>query len=376
MAGNFFIVSYPVLRNIARQTQWAECLLAYLVLAKHKQWNRNITSAGAWAIAQKLQMTRAKADEIVETLKRVSIGDNGENAVMEPGDWSKISREEVASRVRTFPAKVLPPCGDDTDMVALPNVLIDGLGKGMSQPPVVKMIKMDRDHRLDAVSLLLALYRHNRYADYGGINPACLSETWNAEGDAIDGLVYLGLKGRKRDNGIDWRFWVVSPEGRLRASDSFIEEATRGNGDALVRALEHLKDLNLIYRVAMVYDGDPLKSPQVEPLYPLFVYDRHIREKARQEGSGRGGLASEALNCLNRSCIASDEDPNYAIFSEHQITGSGSGLFVYAGQCDDCHVSTVYRLRYQPHTRDIVMGTEAEHDRLSVWKQRLHNAFR
>lgn len=134
------------------------------------------------------------------------------------------------------------------------------------------------------------------------------------------------------------------------------------------QAFEHLSQLHLLYEIAMVFDDDPLVNPGAEMMYPLYVWDQAIRDKAKSERSGLGGLYNEAFDRLDRSAIG--EHIRYFTFSDDSTRSrSGSGFFVYGADCREAKVLSVYRLKYRPHTKDTGAGVDTKRERTAAWKQ-------
>lgn len=112
----------------------------------------------------------------------------------------------------------------------------------------------------------------------------------------------------------------------------------------------------------MVFDDDPLVNPGAEIMYPLYVWDRSIRDNARCQRTGLGGLYNEALIRLDRSAIG--EDIRYVTFSDDSARGLfGTGVFIYGADCREAKVLSVYRLKYLPHTKDTGKGVDVEKER-------------
>jgi hypothetical protein len=146
-----------------------------------------------------------------------------------------------------------------------------------------------------------------------------------------------------------------------------------GSPERFWTAFRHLQALDLFYEVAMVFDEDPLHSPGAEPLYPLYLWDRHIQGRAAQEQSVLGGLALEAFNAFDRSPLPHDDDLRYRVYAS-DAPRAGSKAYVYCAPTDKARVVMVFRLTYLPHIQDVDEGVQAERERAAYWKELLDGA--
>ena len=379
MAGNFFVVSAAMVEQIAAQTQWAEAILAYLVLAKHRQSESSVTTAGAPAIAKYLGITRHKAEKLLHALRQVNrSADYKSRAVVDVDEWNALSGEQVPASIKGYPAKILPSTSGRG--IVLPNVLVEGVGKGKMMPPLSRICNVyPRSQRLDSTNLLLKLYQQNSYADYGGIDPKILRATWCHEGQVgHKDTIPLGYQGG--ENCVSegrLHFWIVTPSKKIEADSKFIWEIAGGDAERFWKALGHLRDSYFLLEVAMVFDEDPLSCQKAEVLYPLYVFDRHTRDKAEKDGNGMGGLAREGFNCLDRSGLMDDSDFRMAAYKDVAFGDSSStGFYVFVAPTDKAALVSVYRLRYQPSDHDLGIGFKQEQSKTAFWKHRLDNAFK
>jgi hypothetical protein len=369
MAGKFFSVPSEVVDLITRHTSWEDALLGYIVLARYSQPKNNyITTAGAPAISHKLGITRHKADQVLATLKSVRWGDQPQEAAMvDYRTWLSASAQEPVKLKGRYPVKVLPHYGDTR--IYMPNSLVDGIGQGTASPPLMQLreIQPKRD-RLDAIRLLLTLYEEHSYLDYGGVNPKLAHRPWVYTGSLFDGYFELGYQGSSPTHSRTFHFWMIQKcPDPVVLGKVFVNRLMGGDERRFRQAFDHLSELYLFYEVAMVFDDDPLVNPNAEMMYPLYVWDRNIREKAKDDSSGLGGLYSHAFDRMDRSYIV--EDLRGDTFSDGAArSSSGSGFYVYGADCREAKVLSVYRLKYLPHTKDTGAGIDAEKERTARWK--------
>ncbi len=90
--GKFFSVSAGAVRTISLKTNWAEAVLAYLVLAKHKKGKTIWSTGGAPATATALAVSRHRADQLIDELKKVTLDESRAlQAVMSPEVWNELT---------------------------------------------------------------------------------------------------------------------------------------------------------------------------------------------------------------------------------------------------------------------------------------------
>ena len=376
MAGNFFSVCADVVDLIAQQTNCVDAVLGYLVLSKHVDPKTRITTAGANAIANKLGLTRHKADQVLTQLKEIRWGEQPTDAaIVDYRVWADIHSDEVVKLGGRYPVKVLPIYGEKR--IYMPNSLVDGIGAGKEAPPLMRIREIQpKQHRLDAIRLFLKLYEEHSYLDYGGVNPKMVHREWQYTGFMSDRHSELGYRGPSPTDSRTFHFWIIQkPSGSVLPGKLFLDQCMAGDEGRFQQAFKHLAELHLLYEVAMVFDADPLGTPEAEAMYPLYVWDRAIREKADKDNSGLGGLYREAFNRLDRSGLVSDL--RYAIFADDSArTRVGTGLFVYGAYSQEAKVLSVYRLKYLPITKDTGAGFESERVRTAAWKQSFdHDPF-
>jgi len=363
----FFSVSVEVVGHIVkhcRAINWPEPLFAYLVLRKYAKEGTEITTAGAPAIAKALGITHYKAELALKELRKIQWGCTVREKVWTtPEELKQEGEEGIPPSVNGYPVKVLPL--GDGPQIYLSNALVDGVGRGQRKPPFRRLVKdVPKNERLDTANLLLHLYAHDLYADFGGVNPrTTMYKPWTYEGECYDGEAGLGLQGSFSAKTTTLYFWLVSPErDQTLAQKCFIKSVTEGDSARFWAAFNNLRQLDLFYEVALVFDEDPMKSPGAEILYTLYCFDRFTRNKAKDEETTRGGLWRETFNALDRSGLMENSVPDFRIatFREYDSEDTPSGVFVYAATSSKAKILTVFRLRYPAITKDFALGVDVE----------------
>lgn len=342
--GGFFTVNLSQVDGMVRKGAGAEEVMAYLVLARGCGKNSS-TAHGANSVANRTGLTYYKAEQSMEWLVE--------------GGYI-IKREVEGKKPRWQLTKPV-----DGHELALANALVDGIGRGLDNPPLTRIyreVSMGKhcvltDARLDALMVLLHLYRHHLMADFGGVNPrAGIFRSWKAadniyeeqvmeiegtnaaiyeiEGDAAS--VYLKFAGEAL-------FYVSDTEERsLRFWDAF----------------HNLKGFGFMYEVTQVWDSDPENDKKAEPLYTLYIHDRHARESepylikdVHRAATRRGAMEYFHLNTHD---------------DEESVINSGRYRFIANKKVGGFPIG-IYRLRFRAGTKDTGKGILAEKKRVNDW---------
>ena len=146
-----------------------------------------VSTHGAQSIFKRTGMSYTRAEAALEWLHE-------NNFIHKPANETVLGKG--VSKARTV-KWVLTAHMDELD-VALANTLIEGVGRGKDNPPLMRIYleaSMGKhgviaDARLDAIMLLVHLYRHHTFADCGGVNPrAGIYTKWvaadNVQGEQV-----------------------------------------------------------------------------------------------------------------------------------------------------------------------------------------------
>ncbi len=361
MVGRFFSVSLQVIRVVLDNTGTVEAALAYIVLARHSKGGCLITTAGEGAIRNCFGGSRHKADKLIKVLRKTQWGSGDQDvALLDTGVWNHLTGNSLPLYGNNIRTKVLPV--PEGPRVWLPNDLVDGVGAGKNNPPLRKIMDhLPKPDRADTLWLLLKLYENHSLLDYGGIDPAILRNPWECykEGQFVEDIP-VGLLETKGGLFFCSAIPPETPAKNPHTNNLFISEVTKGDSERFWAALANLRKLNLIYEVAMVYDGD-VTHPESNPLYPLYVFDRYRRNKAKEKGGLPSGLASDMLS----AAVGVLGDIHRNVFCV------GKRLFVYVSETENAEVCNIMRLQYLPRTEDMVAGEQQEEHQINLWRKRL-----
>ena len=222
---------------------------------------------------------------------------------------------------------------------------------------------MVADSRLDAIMVLAHLYRHHTFADCGGINPRSgLYRNWVAASNDLDEQT-TEIEGTNAtlyeiEATQDTVFIQFASEALFYIKDEAERHAR------FWEAFSNLKDFGLMYEVTQVWDANPNGSNgrRAEPLYTLYVHDRHARKSEPYLQSAIHTLAFKA-GAMDRYTEFSDDDSNIKSGRFRYIANSKTGGYPIG----------IYRLRYRAGTTDTGIGMAAEQSRVNRWQEAFNN---
>ena len=270
---SYFKTSYSTLQALARNGQY-EDVAGFLVMARH---------ASGLAIAGHPPYTLSGAG-VNSVHEKASMSEEAARGVLE-----RLQEAGIIKRVTDLPshahARWHVNQGDlDLD---LPHAFVD-TSKPTGAASVLRRIKdfkvrnayaakleglSTNDVRLDALMLMLAVYRHTRMEAFGGIDPKCVLRQWT-------------LHSRTK-SAHTWR-WGAEPDSVNTAFLSFMEQAlvhritSKGAANAkevqwarFWNAWANLVDAGLIYEAVCLYDAEPATNESARMMMTLRVNDYH-----------------------------------------------------------------------------------------------------
>ena len=130
-------------------------------------------------------------------------------------------------------------------------------------------------------------------------------------------------------------------------------------------AFHNLEKLGFMYEVTQVWSGDPDKDKKAEPLYTLYIHDRHARESEPY-------LSKDIHNAAIRrgAMDAYSEFPptrNNFFGNSENIVGTGRFRYIANKKVGGFPLG-IYRLRFRAATKDAGKGMLAEKSRVNNWK--------
>jgi len=368
--GGFFVVDLNILNMIVDAGGFADDVMAYMVLSKgvnrrHRpdKTDAFISTHGALSIRKQTGISYTKAEAAIQWL-------------LEKGFIGKAVGESIPAQLgkgndRKHKSRWLIARTPEPQDIALANALVDGIGKGKNNPPLMRIyndIKLGKncmvaDSRLDAIMVLAQLYRHHTFADCGGINPRSgLYREWVAADNDL-GEQVTELEGTNAS--------LYEIEGTQNTVFNQFASAAlfyiKDDAERYARfweAFNNLKDFGLLYEVTQIWDANPNGSNgrRAEPLYTLYVHDRHARESEPSLQKAIHNLAFNA-GAMDRYTEFFDDDSNIKSGRHRYIANSKTGG----------HPIGIYRLRFRAGTQDTGIGMAAEQNRVNRWQEAFNN---
>jgi len=344
----FFTVNLSLIDGMVKKGAAAEELMAYLVLA------RGIDKAGRYAalsthgansIGTRTGCTYTRATKALDWLT--------EHQFIKPIQAELSRSKKTSHKWQLVEIPIELP---------LANELADGIGRGKSIPPMERIYNQSKGKtigaaRLDTLMLLLHLYKHQELSEYGGINPkAAIYRNWELNDSPVigSGESITELEGTNAAlyeiQGGDNQVWTNFSKEALFYIDDAAERSER-----FWDAFSNLKRLGWVYEATQIWNADPSKNSKAEPLYTLYVHDRHARESDPY-------LAS-AINQVAHN--------HFGIFYEIEGEGFCGDFRFIAHKKTGGFPIGIYRLKFRPPTKDTGKGMAAEQHRIENWQHQL-----
>jgi hypothetical protein len=357
----FFIVDLKQIDDMVQRGAIAEDVMAYMVLARgvNRRGELRVSTHGAQSIFKRTGMSYTKAEAAIQWLHE-------HNFIYKPKDEMQLGKG--ASKARTV-KWVLHKGIDELD-VALANALVEGIGRGKNNPPLMRIYTeasigkhgFIADARLDALMVLVHLYRHHTFADCGGVNPrAGIYREWAAANNVSDEQVTDIPNSNAALYEIEGKNATVFT--KFAAEALFYIDDVDERHIRFWDAFHTLTSLGFMYEVIQIWSANPNGSDKnarkAEPFYTLYVRDRHAREsepylqRVIHNAAFRTGVMDTYLEF------------SYVMDDESDIK---SGRFRYIATKANCgYPIGIYRLRFRPHTVDTGRGMAAEQSRVDGW---------
>jgi hypothetical protein len=369
--GEFFTVNLNQIDAMVMAGAGAEEVMAFVVLARGVNRRRHIhqSTHGANSIANRTGMSYRRAESALDWLM--------EHRFIQKAPIPDNTNGTPKARLARW---ILDEDADLND-VYLANALTDGIGRGKNNPPLMRIYDEATgksgtlaDARLDALMMLLYLYRHNDMQECGGIDPRSgiyrqWVETENTWGEKVTDLEGTNAAIYEIEGGNDYMFMKFAREALFYVGpDDEIKER-------FWDAFHNLHRMGFLYEVTQVWSADPSgkNGRKAEPLYTLYVHDRHAREsepylqKEIHKAAFRTGAMDEyfEFSHLGREAIGIFGDEGGNIVG---VDGQGTNRFRYiANRKTGAFPIGIYRLRFRPKTRDVGRGMQAEKHRVDSW---------
>lgn len=341
----FFALDLSLVSEIVAKGGDVDHVAAYLVLCRGAG-SKSYSSHGAHSIANRTEITQSKCSKIIEWLEA-----NG------------FIKKCLPTRKRESRYELL---SGRQEMIYLSNGLVDGVGSGKNNPPLKRLGDIRGRHfgraetRLDALMVLLMLYQHQSLMDYGGIDPSKgIYREWRHV--ELDDELWL--------NGSNAKIYEIEA-GHQFVANGFHNDVlwyVADDGQRVERfwdAIRNLQDFGWLYETIQIWSDNPIKERKSEPLYTLYILDRHVRDSGTEPFLSREIHRAAFRTFSMDACYQFGDD-----VEDSQIVKSGKFRYVTAKKSS--HPIGIYRLKFRPHTQDTGKGIREERRRFDEWKQAL-----
>lgn len=341
----FFKVSLSKINEMLSMGARAPEIMVYLILSRG-QGNKTQTKWSFTSCKKHTEFSYPEIKEAFEWLESKQFIKIAPSSTPKKPNWA-INKDDL----------------DTESEVALSNQLIDGVGAGSkvnSRPMSRLSEKINigyigvKKASLDALILLLNLYRHQDYSKYSGLNP---KTTVFRKVSLIKEPERVG----KRNNTYAY---FLQKEEEEEVYKKFIDEAMfyiterEERSERFWLAFNNLKRLGWLYETLQIWTDD-FKNQDAEPLYTLYIFDRHTREAESE------WFVESDINTLLR-----DHD----FFIELQ-DGYEKNNFATLSASKNIFPVCIFRLKFKAGTRDNGIGASLDAKRNNDMKNTINSIF-
>lgn len=276
---SYFRTSYATLQKIAQSGRY-EDVAGFLVLARHASGLSHagfepykLSGAGVNSIHEKAGLSEETARGVIEALK-------------EQGVIQAVSAE---TKKAFFHAR-WEVVQDALDL-DLPHTLVDASkstgadsalrrlkNTRLADPSYADQLKKvsDTELRLDALMLLLAVYRHTSMRAFGGLSPSCIRRTWEVKSQTTKlGGIRWGAEPDHKSVSVA-HTWFMGES--LQHVPKKAAKKTELNEELKTRfwnAWNTIRVTGLVYEAVELYDTEPEGNDNARLLLTLRVNDYH-----------------------------------------------------------------------------------------------------
>lgn len=286
----YFRVSSVTLETIAKLGK-PELLIGFLVLARFSNGAppqgiapHTISCGGANAMKQYAGLSEATSKGVID-------------ALLEAGFLMRATDADKAAFAGARFRPTYRLCQEAIDL-DLPHAFVDGLAGYETSSPLRRLREAGvrsecaeslsqlskADCQLDALTLLLSIYKNTEMVAYGGLHPRSTFRKWETKS-----------KRRRDEGGFEW---MAEPEDDraytdfMRQSLPHVPVAGKSKGQLsdlhkgrFWNAWAHIKDRGLIYEAVAMFDVDPGENANARLICTLRVNDFHA-DSARKARNG------------------------------------------------------------------------------------------
>jgi hypothetical protein len=280
-AMNYFKTSFSTLKKIAASGRF-EDVAGFLVLARHATGLSvgdfgpyKLSGAGINSVHEKGGVSEETARGVLERLKA--------------GGFIKTVSPETK---RLFSHARWEVTQDELDL-DLPHIFVDPPKTGGANSPMKRMRDTgmckayanvlqevsDTELRLDALMLLLGVYRHTGMEAFGGLSPKCAFRKWEVKSQIANSRgVRWGAEPDEKTIAQAYRGFMAESMQHVDKALS-LEKTEAARDDHLKHrfwnAWQNVKDKGLIYEAVALFDAPPESNEQARLLFSIRINDFH-----------------------------------------------------------------------------------------------------
>ncbi|WP_156337078.1 hypothetical protein [Achromobacter kerstersii] len=273
MNSYYFKTSSRTLETLAKKGRF-ECVAGFLALARHAMGTSiggfppfSFTGAGINAIHVKGCMSEESARGVFEELKR-------EEIISLPPSAAKQASKHVRWQINQ----------GELDL-ALPHAFLDGLNEGTVTSAIKRIKKPSSNPRhpveglsntekaLDALMLLVGVYKHAAMESFGGVSPHCVYRKWTLQSRVSSAKGYRWGADLSSDDGTTaYTSFMISSLAHLKDAQKDLTDRERNR---FWNAFELLRGEGLVYEAVSLFDADPRENSTASLVCSLRINDYH-----------------------------------------------------------------------------------------------------
>ncbi|MDE2101653.1 MAG: hypothetical protein KGL39_30685 [Patescibacteria group bacterium] len=276
---SYFKVSYETLQTLARSGRH-DLVAGFLVLARHASGRRHagfepykLSGASVNGLREKAGLSEETARGVLDDLQRQGL----------------IQPTSPETKKAFFHARWEVVQGPlDLD---LPHAITDGVKDGSADSALMRLQKhriaspahaerlskvSDTELRLDALMLMLGVYKHTSMQRFGGLNPLCIRRAWNIKSrQPKAGGVRWGAEPDHENTSVAYTVFMKEVLGHMKKMTEKSGDLTDEARNRFWNAWHVIREAGLVYEAVSLYDTEPDENPLARFRMTIRVNDYH-----------------------------------------------------------------------------------------------------
>jgi hypothetical protein len=332
----FSLTEEQITELLQKNTEAADLISAFMVLACHTDRTGIYSTAGAKAVRNRLHVGTNRAEALLMRLANKRLITSAENLTS-----GKLKEEMPQREGRAAVRWIITP--DKSRRIWLPAEIVRGIATWKS--PLLTL----RQCGNDAARLLLALYLFEDPVQYGGIDPTRAVYT-KYEIEELHKGYPIGertLFSCAKDHSYTWTNFPRELLGFKTDKEGYVPE--------FWKALDRLTDHGFIYERLTIFSRTKITS-EMCMLYPLHTFNRHGHPPKGEESLS--GKMHSVASAVGKSLA---DAGGYFTFRR----------FAFLADDDNVQAVGIYLLRFRntrPDFEDVLIGWQALQDSRRRWE--------